>query len=62
MAQKGIKPGAETPRSGIYEKIGPRGGKTNDQATSTKGNPLPPTDKVGETWKLVKPAHHKSGK
>lgn len=62
MAGKGLKPGSETPRSGIYQQVGPRGGKTTEQATSTKGNPLPPTDSAGSTWKLVDPAHHKSGK
>jgi hypothetical protein len=60
MSNKGLKPGSTTPESGIYEKVGPRGGKTSEQATSTRGNPLPPTEKAGETWKLVEPAHHKS--
>jgi hypothetical protein len=32
---------------------------TGEQATSTEGNPLPPTDKPGETWRLNTPAHHK---
>jgi hypothetical protein len=62
MARKGLTPGTETPRSGLYDKIGPRGGDTGEQVSSTKGKPLPPTDKTGETWKLTKPAHHKSGK
>jgi hypothetical protein len=62
MAQKGDKPGTPADRSGIYQKVGPRGGQTSDQATSTKGKPLPPTSRPGETWKLVKPAHHRSGK
>lgn len=34
--------------SGIYDKVGPRGGNTGQQADSTKGNPLPPTDRPGE--------------
>lgn len=62
MSRNGLKPGAVTPRSGIYEQVGPRGGRTGEQATSTKGNPLPPTEKSGETWKLVTPAHHKDEK
>ena len=50
---KGIPPGKPAPRSGIYQQIGLRGGKTNAQAISTQGKPLPPTDKAGSTWKLV---------
>ena len=60
MASKNLKPGDQAPRSGLYEKVGPRGGITGEQATSTKGKPLPPTDKPGERWKLVEPARHKS--
>lgn len=62
MANKGLKPGTATPSSGIYNKLGPRGGNTGEQISSTRGNPLPPTDKPGETWKETVPAHHKSGK
>ena len=62
MSNKSLTPGTMTPRSGIYEQVGPRGGRTGEQATSTKGNPLPPTVKAGETWKLVEPARHKSNK
>jgi hypothetical protein len=54
-----LKPGTPTPQSGIYDKVGKRGGKTGEQATSTEGKPLPPTDKPGETWRLNEPAHHK---
>ena len=59
MAQKGLPPGKSAPKSGIYEQVGPRGGRTGAQADSTKGKPLPPAEK-GNTWILVDPAHHKS--
>ena len=59
---KGLPPGTPTPRSGIYEQVGPRGGRTGEQADSTRGNPLPPTEKSGQRWDLVKPAHHKHDK
>jgi hypothetical protein len=62
MAKKGLTPGTPTPRSGIYEQVGQRGGKTGEQADSTRGNPLPPTQQSGRTWQLVVPARHKSGK
>jgi hypothetical protein len=54
-----IPPGAATPRSGIYEQVGPRGGKTGSQAVSTSGKPLPPTSKPGQGWTLVKPTSGK---
>jgi hypothetical protein len=57
---KGLTPGTPTPRSGIYEQVGPRGGRTGEQADSTRGKPLPPTEKPGNTWILVDPAKHKT--
>ena len=62
MSNHKLTPGSPAPRSGIYEQVGPRGGHTSAQADSTKGKPLPPTQTPGATWKLVKPAHHKSGR
>jgi hypothetical protein len=53
------KPGEPTPHSGLYEKVGPRGGKTGDTAVSVEGNPLPPTDKPGEGWILDVPSGDK---
>lgn len=52
------KPGKPTPQSGIYEQVGPRGGRTGEQISSTEGNPLPPTNKPGQRWDLVQPARH----
>lgn len=60
--QPKLTPGTPTPRSGIYEQVGPRGGRTGEQATSTERHPLPPTEKTGRTWVLVDPAHHKNDK
>ena len=62
MVQRTFPPGTPAPRSGIYEQVGPRGGHTGEQADSTRGNPLPPTDRKGQEWRLAKPAHHRSGK
>jgi hypothetical protein len=59
MTKPTYPPGTATRRSGIYEEVGPRGGRTGEQADSTRGNPLPPTHKPGREWELVKPAHHK---
>ncbi len=59
---KGLPPGTLTPRSGIYEQLGPLGGRTGEQADSTRGKPLPPTRKPGRSWILVDPARHKNDK
>ena len=32
MKRNSIPPGTPTPRSGIYEQIGPRGGRTGEEA------------------------------
>ncbi len=49
----GLTPGTTTPKSGQYEVVGPRGGRTGEERTSTKGNPLPPTPKPGQRYDLV---------
>lgn len=59
---KNYKPGEKAPASGQYEVVGPRGGKTGKEITSTKGNVLPPSDKSGQSYKLVDGTKNKSGK
>lgn len=53
-----LKPGEITKKSGQYEIIGQRGGKTGKEITSVKGKPLPPTPKTGSFYKLVDPTKH----
>ena len=53
-----LKPGEITQKSGQYEIIGQRGGKTGKEITSVKGKPLPPTPKAGSSYKLVDPTKH----
>jgi hypothetical protein len=40
-----MKPGQRAPASGQYEVVGPRGGRTGQERTVTRGEPLPPTPK-----------------
>ena len=54
------KPGQRAPRSGQYERVGPRGGRTGEEVTSVEGKPIPPTPKPGEGYILVDPTKHKS--
>lgn len=55
---KPIKSGTPTKVSGQYEQVGPRGGHTGHEVTSTKGNPLPPTPKAGMGYVLVDKTKH----
>lgn len=56
---KHLKPGESAPRSGQYEIIGPRGGRSGNERTVTRGEPMPPTPKKGETYVIVDPTKHK---
>lgn len=58
MANKILKPGQTAKRSGQYEIIGPRGGRTGKERTVTEGEPLPPTPEKGQGYKLVDPTKH----
>jgi len=62
MANQPLKPGQITPTSGQYKEIGPRGGNLGQEITSTKGNPLPPTSKAGNSYVIADVTKHKSGK
>lgn len=52
------KPGEIAPRSGQYEIIGPKGGRTGVERTVVKGEPLPPTPGRGQGYKLVDKTKH----
>jgi hypothetical protein len=53
-----FKPGEKAPASGQYERIGPRGAPTGKEVTVVKGEPLPPTPKKGEEYKIVDRTKH----
>lgn len=57
----GLRPGQTVPVSGLYQQIGPRGGK-GSEVTSVKGEPLPPAPSKGSTYNLVDPAKHKGSR
>lgn len=59
---KPLKPGQTAPRSGQYGIIGTRGGDTGKERTVTRGEPLPPTPKPGQGYRLVDPTKNKSGR
>lgn len=55
MTAKKLNPGTPAPKSGQYEEVGPRGGRTGHEVTSTKGHPLPPTQEKGHGYVLTDP-------
>ena len=59
MARKTtFKPGQKAPRSGQYEIVRPGGAGTGKERTVTRGEPLPPTPKPGQKYKLTDPTKH----
>ncbi len=55
---KFLKPGETAPKSGIYNRIGSRGGNTGKQVVAEEGEPLPPTPKPGMSYGLAVKAKH----
>lgn len=62
MSQKPLKPGQTAPASGQYEIQGPRGGRTGEERTVTRGEPLPPTPKPGQTYRIVDRTRNNAGR
>lgn len=49
------KPGTNTgTHGGIFQEVGPRGGKVPNYTTVPDNRPLPPTTKPGHQWQQVK--------
>lgn len=49
------KPGENTGnRGGIFQEVGPRGGRQDNYSTVPDNRPLPPTTKPGHGWVPVK--------
>ncbi len=58
MPKRILRPGKPAPRSGQYERVGRRGGRTGDEVTAVRGKPLPPTPQPGQGYVLVDPTKH----
>ena len=57
-----LKPGQKATKSGQYEILGPRGARTGDERTVTRGEPLPPTPQSGQRYTLVDATKHRGRK
>lgn len=53
-----LSPGDKAPKSGQYEQVGPRGGRTGAERTVTRGEPLPPTPRKGMGYVLADATKH----
>jgi hypothetical protein len=56
-----LSPGTKAPESGQYEIIGPRGGRTGEERTVVKGEPLPPTPASGQRYRQVGSSRRRHG-
>jgi hypothetical protein len=59
---KRLKPGDTAPASGQYEIRGPRGGRTGQERTVTRGEPLPPTPRAGQRYEIVDRTRNRAGR
>lgn len=58
-----FKPGQTAPASGQYEIVGPRGGDAGGaERTVTRGEPLPPTPRPGQQFRLADPSKNGAGR
>jgi hypothetical protein len=57
-----LRPGQSAPKSGQYEILGPRGGRTGQERTVVKGEPMPPTRSSGQQYELVDRSKNGSGR
>lgn len=62
MARKPLHPGQKAPASGQYEITGPRGGRTGQERTVTKGEPLPPTPQKGQGYRIADRTKNNAGR
>ncbi|XQS16454.1 hypothetical protein ACJ6TS_21185 [Citrobacter telavivensis] len=50
-----LRPGDNSgKKGGIYQEIGPRGGKKDNYATIPDNKTVPPTSRPGSSWQPVK--------
>lgn len=61
MSTKSMRSGQKAPASGQYEIIGPRGGKTGEERTVVRGEPLPPTPQPGQGYRLADRTKNSAG-
>jgi len=58
---KVYRPGSRAPVSGQYEIVGPRGGGTGKERTIVRGEPLPPTPALKQSYRIVDRTRNNDG-
>ena len=59
---KAFKPGQRVPASSQVEIVGPRGGRTGEERTVTRGEKFPPTPERGQGYVIVDRTKNQSGR
>lgn len=59
---KKLTPGTKAPISAQYEIVGPRGGRTGEERTVVRGEPLPPTPQPKQSFRIADPTKNNAGK
>lgn len=59
---KKLTPGTKAPASAQYEIIGPRGGRTGEERTVVKNEPLPPTPQPKQSYRIADRTRNSAGK
>lgn len=62
MPKTPIKPGTPAPISAQYKIVGSRGGRTGQERTVVRGEPLPPTPHARQGYIPVDPTKNGSGR
>lgn len=57
-----LTPGTKAPASAQYEIVGPRGGRTGEERTVVRGEPLPPTPAAGQTYRIADRTRNNAGR
>ncbi len=57
-----LKPGVSAPASGQYEIVGARGARTRVERTVVKGEPLPPTPKPRQSYRIADRTRNGAGR
>lgn len=58
MAKQKYRPGERAPHSGQYEILNRLGNRTGVERTVVRGEPLPPTPKMGQSYISVDKTKH----
>lgn len=62
MARETLPPGVPAPASGQYEIVGPDGAGTGEERTVVKDEPMPPTPRSGQEYRIADRTANNAGR